>query len=58
LTGCARYGVQPKIGKDSKPGEVVAFDENQLKITGKGVVIKSTEEQKKKGGPQPYPSKY
>lgn len=32
ISGCIRYGVQPKIGKDGGMVIAEAFDENQLKL--------------------------
>lgn len=32
LQGCARVGVQPKVGKDGKLPDAVWFDEPQLEI--------------------------
>lgn len=32
LTGCARYGVQPRVDKDGKLPEVQTFDEITLKV--------------------------
>lgn len=58
LTGCPRYSVQPKMGKDGKIEEARSFDENQLKVTGKGVKIEQSTEQRKNGGPRPEPKKY
>lgn len=48
LNGCVRYSIQPKPTK--KDGTIPAelwFDEKQLEIVGKGIVI----EQRKTGGP-------
>lgn len=58
LTGCNRYGLQPTVGKDGKPAEALWFDENQIKIIGKGVVIPQTKLQRENGGPQMNPRKY
>lgn len=58
LTGCNRYGITPKIGTDGKPIDAQWFDENQIELTGKGVVIAQTVAQRQKGGPQPNPKKY
>lgn len=58
FTGCNRYGLISKIGKDGKIPETQWFDENQLEIIGKGVVIEQTPAQRTKGGPQPNPKKY
>lgn len=58
LTGCNRYGIQPKMGKDGKTEEIKYFDENQIAITGKGVELGLTQTQRGTGGPQPNPAKY
>lgn len=58
LTGCNRYGLQPKANKEGKTDDPKWFDENQIEIIGKGVVIQQTIEQRTKGGPQPNPKKY
>jgi hypothetical protein len=58
LTGCNRYGIQPKMGKDGKTGEITYFDENQIEVVGKGVIIDQTPAERAKGGPRPNPSKY
>lgn len=58
LTGCNRYGIQPKMDKKGDVPETRWYDENQIEIIGKGVVIKQTIEQRSKGGPQLNPQKY
>lgn len=58
LTGCSRYGLQPKISKDGKVEDARYFDENQIEVIGKGVIIRQTAAQRDKGGPQPAPRKY
>ena len=58
LTGCNRYGLQPKVNKEGKLSECLWFDENQIELIGKGVTINQTVEQKAKGGPQQNPRKY
>jgi hypothetical protein len=39
LTGCTRYGVQPKKLKEGKVEEATWFDQDQLSIIGPGVSI-------------------
>lgn len=58
LTGCARYGVQPKVNKEGVVPDARFFDENQLEVIGKGVAIVQTPAAKTKGGPQLNPQKY
>lgn len=57
LTGCNRYGLQKKSEKNAKPEEAYYFDENQIKVIGKGVKIVQTVKQRDLGGPQPNPRK-
>ena len=48
LTGCNRYSLQDqKLGKDGKPQDWVAFDEDQLDSVKKTVKIRKEQ----KGGP-------
>ena len=56
LNGCARYCVQPKVGKDGKLPEEKTFDEPQLKVTKQPVIyeIEPAKPKKKTGGPAPY----
>lgn len=58
LTGCPRYAIQPKISKDGKVDDNRTFDENQIEIIGKGVVIPQTQKRREDGGPQPDAQKY
>lgn len=39
LTGCDRYEVQPKIDESGEIPESKAFDEEQLKVVGKGIKL-------------------
>ena len=56
LTGCAQYGLQPKIKKGDKDiPESRQVDENRLRLTGKSVALpvdEVEEEAPVKGGPQ------
>jgi hypothetical protein len=47
LYGCNRYYVQPKALKDSKLPDGWWMDEDDIKVTGRGVIV----EKKNTGGP-------
>jgi len=53
LTGCARYGVQPKeLDKDGKIKDAVYLDENSIVPFGKSITIVKPKGTEDKGGPQ------
>lgn len=41
ISGCVRYGVQPKVGKDGNMVVPEAFDENQLRLIKEKKVVNS-----------------
>ena len=47
LYGCNRYVLQPKADKDGKIADAYAFDEDDIEVTGEGVIRKK----KTTGGP-------
>lgn len=54
LHGCNRIGLQPKgIQKDGKPFDITTFDEPQLEMVKKAVVVGSADT----GGPRPEPQR-
>jgi hypothetical protein len=66
ITGCNNYKLQPKgQAADGKLLEPALFDENRIKVIGKGVNIpggntpekKATAQKKDKGGPQSLPQR-
>lgn len=50
ITGCDQYGLTPAVSKEGKIGDSQWFDENRIKIIGKGVSIASVRG-KINGGP-------
>lgn len=53
LTGCTRYGVQPKaLDENSAPVDWVYFDEMELEA-----IIEEGQEPSSTGGPQPVPKR-
>jgi hypothetical protein len=61
LNGCVRVSLQPqKVGKDNKPAEIQAFDQEQLVVVKAGKVpsFESTMVERPRartGGPMPDP---
>lgn len=49
LQGCCRIEVQPKVDKDGQLQELGTFDEPQLEVIGRGVLVEVA--RKKTGGP-------
>lgn len=46
LYGCNQYGLNPKIRKDGKLGDICYFDEGRIEIIGKGITAKSVQAEK------------
>lgn len=45
ITGCNTYGINPqKLDSNGKPIEAQWFDENRLKVIGKGITLEEDED--------------
>lgn len=55
LTGCDRYQITPPAKKDGTVPDSMAFDENSIEVTGKGISDQfDVSKPRKTGGPAVY----
>lgn len=47
ITGCNKYGVQPKVNDSGVAPDVKYFDESRLFVTGEGVLPKDVQGEEK-----------